>query len=251
MPSAPAHGRGSTTRLRKSAVVTHYHYAPSPAQKGSDGINGGTDAISVAADGSVYVAHSNPDVSLPGANNTAATYTLTLQGTTAKLTPLYGVNDTARVINRAKGAPATEKLGLTDPDSNRWIQGPHGGVLLQDAQADSKLVVVANLEAKKPTLGVLNLANARPNPHAPATHPAAGRHRPGGRQGRALRCGPEGRQDRRGADPGWPARHALRQPASQSARNALLCCGYCRRVRGRRMWRYRSCGISCWCFGSS
>ncbi|RAG83834.1 hypothetical protein DN069_20110 [Streptacidiphilus pinicola] len=157
------------TPKAKSATVVHYHYTPSPAQKGSDGVNGGTDAISVAADGTIYVAHSNPDVSLPGANNTAATFTLTLHGTTAKLTPLYGVNDTARVINRAKGAPATEKLGLTDPDSNRWIQGPRGGVLLQDAQADSKLVVVTGLKAKKPSLGVLNLVNAKVDPKAPAT----------------------------------------------------------------------------------
>ncbi|SEM05119.1 hypothetical protein [Streptacidiphilus jiangxiensis] len=150
------------TPTRRSATIEHYHYSPSPAQKGSDGVNGGTDAISVAADGTIYVAHSNPDVSLPGANNAPAAYTVTLHGTTAKLAPVFGVADTARVINRAKGAPATEKLGLTDPDSNRWIPGPRGGVLIQDAQADSKLVLVGGLKDKHHSLAVLNLVNAGP-----------------------------------------------------------------------------------------
>ncbi|MEZ0067835.1 hypothetical protein ABIA32_003851 [Streptacidiphilus sp. MAP12-20] len=147
------------TPTRTSAVVTHFHYSPSPAQKGSDGVNGGTDALSVAADGTIYVAHSNPDVSLPGANNTAATFTLTLQGTTAKLARVYGVNDTARIMNPVKGGPKTEKLGLTDPDSNRWVPGRDGGTLIQDAQADSKLVFVSGLKDKRPSLSVLNLTN--------------------------------------------------------------------------------------------
>ncbi|MEY9964846.1 hypothetical protein ABIA33_002888 [Streptacidiphilus sp. MAP12-16] len=149
------------TPTQKSAVVTHFSYSPSPAQTGSDGTNGGTDALSVAADGTVFVAHSNPDPSLPGANNAAATYTVTLHGTTAELARVYGVNDTARVINPAKGAPKTATLGLTDPDSNRWLPGPDGGTLIQDAQADSKLVFVTDLKDKHPTLSVLNLTNAK------------------------------------------------------------------------------------------
>ncbi|MFI6684458.1 hypothetical protein [Streptomyces sp. NPDC050485] len=149
------------TPTRTSGIVQHYNYSPSPAQTGSDGTNGGTDALSVGANGTVYVAHSNPDTSLPGANNTAATYTLKLSGSTAKLTPLYGVNDTAAVINPAKGAPAKAKLGLTDPDSNRWVPGRDGGTLIQDAQADSKLVYVSDLDAQHPTVRQLNLVNAK------------------------------------------------------------------------------------------
>src|SRR6202043_3971779 len=80
-------------------AVKHYSYSPSPAQTGSDGTNGGTDAVSVSSNGTIYVTHSNPDVSLPGANNTAAVYTVKLSGSTAKLTSLFGVNDTAAVIN--------------------------------------------------------------------------------------------------------------------------------------------------------
>ncbi|MDH6122043.1 hypothetical protein [Kitasatospora sp. GAS204B] len=141
-------------------AVKQFSYSPSPAETGSDGTNGGTDAISISSNGTIYVAHSNPDVSQPGANNTAAVYTVKLSGSTAKLTPVFGVNDTAAVINPAAGAPATAPLGLTDPDSNRWVPGKDGGTLIQDAQADSKLVYVSDLDAKKPTVRQLNLTNA-------------------------------------------------------------------------------------------
>ena len=42
------------------------HLLPDPAQTGSDGTNGGTDAVSVAENGTIYVAHSNPDVVAAG-----------------------------------------------------------------------------------------------------------------------------------------------------------------------------------------
>lgn len=148
------------TPSEDEAAVKHFSYSPSPAQAGSDGTNGGTDAISIAANGTIYVAHSNPDVALPGANNTAAVYTVKLSGSTAKLTPVFGVNDTAAVINPAAGAPKSAPLGLTDPDSNRWVAGKDGGTLIQDAQADSKLVYVSDLDARKPTVRQLNLTNA-------------------------------------------------------------------------------------------
>ncbi|MDH6138031.1 hypothetical protein P3T35_000008 [Kitasatospora sp. GP30] len=141
-------------------TITHYTYSPSPAETGTDGTNGGTDAISIGSNGTVYVAHSNPDTSLPGADNTAAVYTLKLSGSTARLTPLFGVNDTVPVINPAAGQPTSAPLGLTDPDSNRFLRGKDGGTLVQDAQADSKLVFVTDLDAKKPTVKQLNLTNA-------------------------------------------------------------------------------------------
>lgn len=141
-------------------AVKHYTYSPNPAQTGSDGTNGGTDSVSIGADGTIYVAHSNPDVSLPAPNDTAAVYTVHLTGSTAKLTPLFGVDDTAAVINPAPGDPASAPLGLTDPDSNRWIRGRDGGTLIQDSQADSKLVFVTDLDAEHPTVKQLNLTNA-------------------------------------------------------------------------------------------
>lgn len=139
----------------------HYSYSPDPAGTGSDGLNGGTDAISLGPDGTIYVAHSNPDLTLPAPNNTAAVYTMTLAGTTAKLTRLFGVNDTAEVINPAPGAPRSAPLGLTDPDSNRFLPGD-GGTLVQDAQGDSKLVLATKLHAAEPELRQLLLSNAAP-----------------------------------------------------------------------------------------
>ena len=140
----------------------HYTYSPNPAEMGTDGLNGGTDAISVAPDGTVYVAHSNPDISLPAPNNTAAVYTMTLAGDTATLTRLFGVNDTAQIINPAPGAPSSAPLALNDPDSNRYLPSAGGGTLVQDAQADSKLVLATDLHAANPTLRQLLLTNAAP-----------------------------------------------------------------------------------------
>ena len=150
----------SSLYVIKNGTAKHYTYSPSPAETGSDGTNGGTDAVSVADNGTIYVAHSNPDVTQPAPNNTAAVYTIKLSGSTAKLTPVFGVNDVAAVINPAPGAPASAPLGLTDPDSNRWVRGHDGGTLIQDAQADSKLVFVTDLADKTPTVKQLNLTNA-------------------------------------------------------------------------------------------
>ena len=147
----------------------HYLYSPDPAETGSDGTNGGTDAISVSQDGTIYVAHSNPDTALPPPNNTAAVYTMTLSGTTANLTPFFGVNDPADIVNRTPGGPESAPLGLTDPDSNRFVPGENGGLLIQDAQADSKLVFASNLGSDQPTLSQLNLTNATPPTGGAAT----------------------------------------------------------------------------------
>jgi hypothetical protein len=149
--------------------LAHYDYSPSPAETGSDGTNGGTDAVSIGSNGTVYVAHSNPDRSLPAPNDTAAVYTLELHGATAELTPLFGVNDSAEVINPPPGDPASASLGLTDPDSNRFLPSAGGGILVQDSQADSKLVFVTNLGARTPKLRQLDLTNATPPSGGAAT----------------------------------------------------------------------------------
>ena len=135
--------------------IAHYTYSPSPAETGTDGTNGGTDAISVGLDGTIYIAHSNPDQTLPYPSNTAAVYTVTLGGETAHLTPLFGINDFAQIVNPAPGGPLVAPLGLTDPDSNRLV----GGMLIQVSQADSKLVLVTHLH-DGPVLRQLNLTNA-------------------------------------------------------------------------------------------
>ncbi len=143
-----------------SKALQHLTYSPDPAQKGSDGTNGGTDSVSVGSDGTVYVAHSNPEAKLRVPNNPAAVYRLTVSGASAKLTPLFNVNDTARAINPDRGSPTNAPLGLTDPDSNRLIAGSSGDVLIQDAQADSTLVFATHLSSGTPKLSRLNLVNA-------------------------------------------------------------------------------------------
>lgn len=143
-----------------SKALQHLTFSPDPAQKGSDGSNGGTDSVSVGSDGTVYVAHSNPDPKLPAPNNPAAVYTMTISGGSAKLTPLFNVNDPAPVMNPAAGAARSALLGLTDPDSNRIIAASGGDMLIQDAQADSKLVLATHLSSGSPSLSQLNLVNA-------------------------------------------------------------------------------------------
>jgi hypothetical protein len=154
--------------LNSSLFVIHpgnpaakqYTYSPSPAETGSDGTNGGTDAIAVSPDGAIYIAHSNPDRLLPAPNNTAAVYRVTLRGSTAKLHRLFGVNDPARVIDPAVNAPGVAALGLTDPDANRYVPGRDGGTLIQVSQADSKLVFATDLTTRHVHLRQLNLTNA-------------------------------------------------------------------------------------------
>jgi hypothetical protein len=150
-----------------TAQPKHYTYSPDPAQTGSDGSNGGTDAVSIAPAGTIYVAHSNPDPKLPAPNNAAAVYTMTLSGITAQLTPLFGVNDPAAFIGAGGGAATP--MGLTDPDSNRFLPALGGGTLIQGAQGDSKLVMATNLGSGKPTLKQLKLTNATTPRHGAAT----------------------------------------------------------------------------------
>jgi hypothetical protein len=142
----------------------HFSYSPDPSEMapGETSSNGGTDSISIGTDGTVYVAHSNPD---PGVGNTAATYTLSLSGTTANLTRLFGVQDSASVVG--SNPPATTNLNLSDPDSNRFIPATAPvlpGALIQDSQADSQLVFVNHPHTAAQSLRVLNLTNAAGDP---------------------------------------------------------------------------------------
>jgi hypothetical protein len=140
----------------------HYTYSPNPSEIGAGETtsNGGTDSITIGSNGAVYVAHSNPD---PGAGNTAAEYTISLSGTTATLTRVFGVQDPATVV----GTGAVTTLNLTDPDSNRFIPKSAPvlpGTLIQDSQADSQLVFVHHPGTTMQSLSVLNLTNAAGDP---------------------------------------------------------------------------------------
>lgn len=136
----------------------HYTYSPNPAEQapGETSPNGGTDSVSIGTDGSVYVAHSNPD---PGFPSTAATFRMTLSGTTATLTPLFRVDDPARDVVTKKAVT----LALTDPDSNRFIPVDAPVLprtLLQVSQGDGQIVIVNHPRAVNQSLSRLTLSNA-------------------------------------------------------------------------------------------
>lgn len=131
-----------------------YTYSPSPAE--GAGPNGGTDSITLGPDGTIYVAHSNPD---PSAGNTAALYTVDLDGSTAQLARVFGVADPA--TDAVSGQPVT--LALTDPDSNRYIpkhDPVFGGSILQDSQGDGQIIIVTHPGTKHQALLRLVLSNA-------------------------------------------------------------------------------------------
>ena len=135
-----------------------YTYSPDPAQQatGETSSNGGTDSVTVGPDGTIYIAHSNPD---PGYPSTAATYTATLSGSTATLTPLFPVDGSATEVST--GQPTT--LALTDPDSNRYLPASAPvlpGALLQDSQGDGKVVIVDHPHTGSQSLRQLSLSNA-------------------------------------------------------------------------------------------
>jgi hypothetical protein len=135
-----------------------YTYSPDPAQEaaGESGPNGGTDSVVVGPDGTIYIAHSNPD---PGVGNTAATYTAKLRGSTVDLTPLFGVQDPA--TDAVTDAALT--LALTDPDSNLFVPPTApvlGGTFIQDSQGDGKLIEVSDPHTPQQALKQLTLTNA-------------------------------------------------------------------------------------------
>ncbi|MGI8751834.1 MAG: hypothetical protein ACR2MN_05915 [Acidimicrobiales bacterium] len=139
-------------------VPTHYTYSPNPAQQapGETSPNGGTDSVTIGAFGAVYVAHSNPD---PGFPSTAATYEMTLGGTTAKLAPVFSVDGQATDVTT--GQPVT--LALTDPDSNRYISGSAPVLprtLLQVSQGDGQIAIVNHPDTAQQSLSRLLLHNA-------------------------------------------------------------------------------------------
>ena len=115
---------------------------------------GGTDAVTVT-DGKILVSASHPaDTTGPAA------YSVDLEGTTAKLTPLFTDNASATLAN---GAHAGEKttLALTDPDSNTVVPSAaprFKGNFMLDAQGDQQLIFAANLGTGRQSLQALTVA---------------------------------------------------------------------------------------------
>ncbi len=101
---------------------------------------GGTDAVSVV-NGKILVSASAPaDTSGPAA------YSVALEGTTAKLTPVFGDSATATAANGPQ-AGKTTTLGLTDPDSNTQVPASaprFKNSFMLDAQADRQLIFTSN-----------------------------------------------------------------------------------------------------------
>ncbi|MDT7698961.1 MAG: hypothetical protein QOJ30_1286 [Pseudonocardiales bacterium] len=70
------------------------HLCPTPPIPAATSINGAVDAISIVPDGTGYVAHSNPDVSLSAPNSAEAVYRCP-RPATAQLTRCSVPADTA------------------------------------------------------------------------------------------------------------------------------------------------------------
>jgi len=115
---------------------------------------GGTDAITVKG-GKIIVSASAPT----NASGPAA-YSVDLEGTTAKLTPLFSDNATATIANGAL-AGTTTTLALTDPDSNTAVPAAaprFKTAFMLGAQGDQQLIFASNLGAAKQNLQVLHVA---------------------------------------------------------------------------------------------
>ena len=115
---------------------------------------GGTDAVSVDH-GKILVSASAPaDTTGPAA------YSVDLQGTIAKLTPLFSDNATATAANGPQ-AGQTTSLALTDPDSNTVVPSSaprFKGSFMLDAQADRQLIFASNPGIGKQPLQALTVA---------------------------------------------------------------------------------------------
>jgi hypothetical protein len=138
--------------------VVHYSYDPSPAEPNSSpppSTAGGTDSIAISH-GHIFVTHSNP-----GQASSAATYEADLEPDShiAHLRPVFADNATATdAVTKQKVT-----LGLTDPDSNRFLPSyspRFAGQLVQVAQADGQVVFVDHATTPSPGLTRLNLRNS-------------------------------------------------------------------------------------------
>jgi hypothetical protein len=99
---------------------------------------GGFDDIQFV-NGKAFIDASNPTLNSAGVNVFPALYTVTLSGTTAKLTPVLKGNATVTTLN----PPITKTTApLTDPDS--MMIDPQTGDLVLDSQGDQQLLFIHN-----------------------------------------------------------------------------------------------------------
>jgi hypothetical protein len=115
---------------------------------------GGTDAV-IVDNGKILVSASAPaDTTRPAA------YSVDLEGATARLTPLFSDNATARAAN-GPAAGKTTPLALTDPDSNTVVPSSaprFKNDFMLDAQSDRQLIFAANPGTGRQTLQTLAVA---------------------------------------------------------------------------------------------
>lgn len=133
--------------------VHRYRYSENPLPHG-----GGTDAISIVG-GTILISASAPTVS-----NGPAVYRVTLAGSTATLRPVFYDNSEARVAAAGGTASgATERLALTDPDSNGLVPAVSprfAGDFVLDSQGDKQQVYVSRPASRHPVLSLLNLSQS-------------------------------------------------------------------------------------------
>ncbi|MFH5880555.1 hypothetical protein [Arthrobacter sp. NA-172] len=141
---------------------------------------GGTDAVSVI-DGKILVS-----ASAPADNSGPAAYSVVLEGSTAKLTGLFGDTATATAANGPQAGKKTT-LALTDPDSNTQLPSAaprFKNSFMLDAQADKQLIFASNPGNSKQSLQVLSVAQPLDDTvfasHSNQTLPG---HGPEGQQG--------------------------------------------------------------------
>ncbi len=99
---------------------------------------GGFDDIQFV-NGTAFIDASNPTLNSAGANVYPALYTVTLAGTTAKLTPVLNGGATVTTLNPPIGKTTAP---LTDPDS--MMIDPQTGDLVLDSQGDMQLLFIHN-----------------------------------------------------------------------------------------------------------
>ncbi|MEA2210494.1 MAG: hypothetical protein QOF83_442 [Solirubrobacteraceae bacterium] len=122
---------------RRSRQVHLYRYAPAPDSRGTSMVHtgGGTDAVTVLANGRILVS-----ASAPSRRPATATFRVILHGTTAHLFPMF--SDNAKATDALTGTSV--KLHLTDPDSNALVPAglgdPFGGQYVLDSQGDRQVI---------------------------------------------------------------------------------------------------------------
>jgi len=158
-----------------SGAVTHYQYSPALAH------DGGTDAISVEADGQLLISASAPGTTgTPAPQPTyPAVYAVSLDPNDqlATVTPLFSDEAEARVANVGPHLGQTAQLGMTDPDSNEevpWSAPRFGGAFMVTSQGDLEQIYVQDPGGPHQNLSVLSLSQ----PVDDTAWPVA---RPGGR----------------------------------------------------------------------